>query len=164
MICAIYTRVSSSQQVEKGLSLEAQSKAGIEVCKRRGLKYKVFPEPGRSAKDETLDNRPVINQILDEVEEGKYQYLFVTELDRLSRHPASMAYIKKVCSKHKVKVITTHQDFDFEEDEDDFLSDLYSILAKRENRLRMKRVARAKIEAVKQGKWITSIIPFGQAV
>lgn len=158
---AIYSRVSSRCQAEKGLSLEAQEKAGIEICKKRGFEFKVYTEAGRSAENETLDNRPVINQILDEIDEGKYQYIFVTELDRLSRHPASMAVIKKICAKYNVKIITTHQDFDFEQDEDDFLSDLYSILAKRENRLRVKRISRAKIEAIKKGRWKGGILNYG---
>ena len=159
--CAIYTRVSTKDQVSKGFSLDAQEKVGRQLCDRNKWPYKVFTERGQSANKETLDNRPALENILDLAEDGKIQYLFVTELDRLSRNPITLTYIKKILSDSDVKVITPSQTFDFRDDEDDFLSDLLGILAKRENRLRVKRSRRAKTEAVKLGRWVGSTLPYG---
>lgn len=158
---AIYTRVSTAGQAEKGFSLDAQEKIGRELCERNKWQHKVFTESGRSAAKETLDNRPQLEAILDLIEDGKIQYLFVTELDRLSRNPITLAYIKKTLSENDVKVVTPSQTFDFRDDEDDFLSDLLGILAKRENRQRVKRSKRAKLEAAKLGRWVGSTLPFG---
>ncbi|MFA6321829.1 MAG: recombinase family protein, partial [Candidatus Omnitrophota bacterium] len=159
--CAIYTRVSSKDQAVKGFSLDAQEKIGKELCKRNKWQYDVFVESGRSADKETLDNRPSLEKILDIAEDKNIQFLFVTELDRLSRNPVTLAYIKKILSDNDIKVITPSQTFDFRDDEDDFMSDLLGILAKRENRLRVKRSRRAKDEAVRLGRWVGATLPFG---
>lgn len=45
MKVAIYTRVSTKMQVEKGQSLDAQENELIEYCNRNNYDYVVFPEP-----------------------------------------------------------------------------------------------------------------------
>lgn len=160
MDLAIYTRVSSDKQV-KGYSLEAQKKAGIAIAEQNEWNYEIFEEAGRSAEKETVKERPALIRVLDLAEEGKVEYCFVTELDRLARNPITLAYIKKVFTDNNVKVVTPSQTFDFRDDDDDFISDLLGLLAKRENRLRVKRVKRAKFEAVLKGRWKGGILPFG---
>lgn len=159
--CAIYTRVSTATQVEKGYSLDAQEKIGVDVCKQRGWAYEVFREEGKSADKEGVEHRPELKKILDLIEDGEFQYCFITELDRLSRNPATLYVIKKIFSDNDVKAVTTNQIFDFKDDEDDFMSDLLGLLAKRENRLRSKRSKRGKVEAMQKGRWTLTFAPFG---
>jgi len=163
MKCAIYVRVSTETQASKGYSLAAQEKAGIELCKKNGWAHDVFLEAGRSADKETLDNRPELQRLLELADEGCFDCCFATELDRLSRNPVTLAYIKKVFRDNGVKIVTLGQTFDLTEDEDDFMSDLLGILAKRENRVRVRRSERGKLEAALKGKWVGGIHPFGYA-
>lgn len=163
MKCAIYIRVSTDQQVKEGYSLEAQEKEGIRICQQNKWQHEVFREAGRSADKENIENRPVLANILDLAEEGKINYCFVTELDRLSRNPVTMVYIKKVFLDNDVKVVTPNQIFDFKDDEDDFISDLLGLLAKRENKIRVRRSKRAILESVLKGGWQGGITPFGYA-
>ena len=158
---AIYTRVSTQEQVVNGFSLDAQEKEGIRICQQNNWKYRTFVDKGKSADTEGLDHRQSLQEVMDLIEDHEIQYLFVTELDRLSRNPITLAYIKKILCENKVKVITPHQVFDFNDDEDDFITDLLGILAKRENRLRVKRVKRGKLEAAGLGKWVIGIRPYG---
>ena len=159
--CAIYVRVSSDKQVKKGYSLEAQEKVGIEVCKKNGWSFEVFREEGKSANKETIEHRPQLKRLIALAEEGSIQYCFASELDRLSRNPVSLALIKKVFAENDIKVVTTNQTYDFKDDEDDFITDLLGILAKRENKLRVKRSIRAKLEAFIKGKWVFTFPSFG---
>ena len=161
MKCAIYIRVSTGKQAKEGYSLEAQKKAGIRICQTNKWDYEVISEPGRSAKKETVEDRLSLMKILDLAEEGKIQYCFVTEIDRLSRNPVSLAYIKKVFMDNNVKVATLNQTFDFKDDEDDFISDLLGLLAKRENRIRVRRGMRGRLEAALKGKWPGGLLPLG---
>lgn len=161
MTCAIYIRVSTETQAEKGHSLDAQEKEGIRICKQNGWDYQIFREAGKSAYKDTLDNRPEIQKILDLADEGKIEYCFVTELDRLSRNPITLAFIKNVFSENNVKVVTLGQTFDFKDDDDDFMTDLLGLLAKRENRLRVKRSKRGMLESVLKGGWQGGATPFG---
>lgn len=160
----IYIRVSTQAQVDKGYSLSAQEKLGVELCERKGFSYEIFREEGASANKETLENRPVLKYLLDNIEIGKYQYIFVVEMDRLSRNPITLYYIKKILSDNNCKVLTLNQTYDFTDMDDDFITDLLGSLAKRENKQRVVRSLRGKIEAAKQGRWMGGIHPFGYDV
>lgn len=48
MKVAIYPRVSTQMQAEKGVSLDAQKYELIEYCNRNGYAYELFEEPKRS--------------------------------------------------------------------------------------------------------------------
>lgn len=158
---AIYTRVSTDRQVKKGHSLEAQQKAGIEYCNANGLIYCIFEEAGKSASKENLNNRPKMKEILDLAEDQLIKFIYVTELDRISRNMGVLELIKKILRDKKIKIITTTQIYDLEDEESDFISDLYGLLAKKENTTRVKRSKRAKTEAALKGKWVCSVVPFG---
>lgn len=158
---AIYTRVSSNIQVEKGYSLEAQRKAGIKFCEDNKLTYMIFEEAGKSADKETLANRPKIEEILTLAEDKNIKYIFTTELDRLSRNPFTLEIIKKSLKDNNVKIATVGQIYDLKDEESEFLADIMGLLAKRENRVRVKRSKRAKVESALKGKWVCSVTPFG---
>ena len=159
---AIYTRVSTQEQVVNGFSLDAQEKEGIKICQQNKWKYRTFIEKGKSADTEGLHHRQSLQEVIGICQNHEIQYLFVTELDRLSECHNTCIYFKKILCENKVKVITPHQVFDFNDDEDDFITDLLGILAKRENRLRVKRVEKkGKLEAAGLGKWVIGIRPYG---
>jgi len=163
MNCAIYIRVSSEGQAIKGHSLEAQEKVGINICKQNGWEYEVFKEAGKSASKDNLDNRPVLQHILDLADDEKIDYCFVTEFDRLSRNLITLEGIKKVFRDNDVKVVTSSAVYDFKDEENEFIADLLGLLAKRENRVRVKRARRAILESLLKGNWSLGdrCIPFG---
>ena len=161
---AIYTRVSTRGQVDNGLSLEAQEKACIQIAERNGWRYKVYQDAGKSAASEKLDGRDAILEILDLVHEKKISYVITTEIDRLSRHPATLDFIKRKLVKNDVKVVTLGQTYDFANEAQDFMSDLLGIMAKYENRLRSTRAKRGMREAVLRRRWHGGIPPFGYDV
>ena len=92
----IYTRVSTEGQVRKGYSLAAQKEKGIKKAEELNLKYKIFPEEGKSASSENIDDRPMLKKLIDLCDGGKVRQIFVTELDRLSRNELVSATIKKI--------------------------------------------------------------------
>ena len=124
MNCAIYVRVSSTGQVLKGYSLDAQEKAGIERCQREGWSYEIFREEGKSASKENLDNRPQLSKILDLADEGKIKYCFVTELDRLSRNELVLYNLKKIFRENNVLVVTTGQTYDFQDENNELFASI----------------------------------------
>ncbi len=157
----IYTRVSTTKQSEEGYSLQAQKNLGVKKAKSLKMDYQVFEEAGASAAKEDLDNRPVMRKLLDLCDRGTVKNVFVVELDRLSRNPATEIYIRKVFQDNDVILHTLNQKFDFKSYEDEFLSALQTLLARRENRKRSEGSKRGMLEAVKQGKWHGGILPYG---
>ena len=130
---AIYTRVSSQGQVEKGLSLIAQKKECVLVAKRNGWTYEVFTDEGISAARENLDELHALSEVLALVEDGKVQYVITTELDRLSRNEDTLLLIKKTLAENDVKVQTLNQLFDFNNGQDQLITTIFGAIARFEN-------------------------------
>jgi len=153
MNCAIYIRVSTEKQREK-YSLPAQKKALTEYAESQGWKYTIYDEGSGSG--ENLENRPQMMKMLKDARDGKFNICLVIELERLLRDEDLFDWltIKKTFRDSKIKMATPNQYYDFEDDEDDFLSDLFGALAKREKKKLLKRTKRGALEAVRQGKYI----------
>ena len=75
-ILHIYTRVSSLVQSEDGTSLETQKLDGIKKSVDVGYDYRVWNEGGKSSSSSTLDSRPVLVDLLSEIEKGNVNHFF----------------------------------------------------------------------------------------
>lgn len=156
----IYTRVSSEIQVNR-YSLSAQADKGRLFAESLNMHYVLHEERGKSAANTDLENRPVLDNLLILVSEGKVKNIYVTELDRLSRNTESLAYIKSKLVKHKVNLYVSDKLIDFENASDYLLIQLMISIAEYENRIRVKRSKRGMAVAVAAGKWGGGIQPYG---
>lgn len=147
----IYIRVSTTHQVEKGKSLSAQESLGIAKAKDLGKDYKLFKEEGKSAKSEKLDNRPVIGRLLDECQKGVLDSIFVVDEDRLSRNMQSKYIIKGIFKENGIRVYTPNGEVDYNDIDDDMLSDLRTLLAQREINQMSRNISRVLESNVKAG-------------
>jgi len=78
-----YVRVSSDEQAMSGAGLEAQRRAIVAECRRRGWQIvRVIEDAGYSAKD---FKRPGVQEAMRALEAGEANALVVAKLDRLSR-------------------------------------------------------------------------------
>lgn len=79
-----YVRVSTEEQADSGLGLEAQRAKLAAECERQGWTLvAVLADEGISAK--RMDNRPALHEALALVESGGATTLMASKLDRLSR-------------------------------------------------------------------------------
>ena len=81
---AIYTRVSSDEQAENGLSLDNQAARGKELAAKLAIKYEIYEDAGLSGSI-TFNKRPALNRLILDIYNGKVTVVFVTALDRLTR-------------------------------------------------------------------------------
>jgi len=89
-----YVRVSTSEQASKGAGLEAQRRAILAECQRRGWHLvETIEDAGYSARDL---KRPGIQEALRALERREASALVVAKLDRLSR---SMLDFSKVMAQ-----------------------------------------------------------------
>ena len=84
-ILAIYIRVSTPNQAEKGISMHNQEERGIELAKNYGYQYEIFKDAGITA-GLPFKDRPKLNEIVDRIYAGEVHGLYSIELDRLSRN------------------------------------------------------------------------------
>lgn len=160
MKSAIYTRVSSKEQVDK-YSLPAQEKILRECIAKEGHELiGIYTDAGISG--ERIVNRPEFQRLLLDAEEKKFDAVWVIDQDRLSRGDlADLAYIKKVFKDNNIQLCTPYQKLSLEDVDDDFISDLFGILAKRE-RLKIKqRADRGRNLKAEKGEWGGRGAPYG---
>ncbi|HOC93057.1 MAG TPA: recombinase family protein [bacterium] len=83
IVAAGYCRVSTPTQVD-GLSLDIQQEQVENYIKSRGWKlYRIFVEPGFTAKDA---DRPHFQEMLRHLRSGKFDVIVVPKIDRFSRN------------------------------------------------------------------------------
>ncbi len=154
-MCALYVRVSSEQQREK-YSLPSQRQILTDYAQRQGWEVKLYDEGVGSG--ETITDRPMMRMLLEDARQGVFQVCLVIELERLSRDQDLFDWltIKQVFRQRNIKIATPNQAYDLNDAEDDFLSDLFGALSKREKRKFMERAKRGRDEAVRRGRYIGS--------
>ena len=83
-LAAVYIRVSTQDQAQFGISLQAQEEALKNYAKSQGYEiFKIYRDEGRSGKD--LQHRPAMQEMLADAELRKFQAIFIYKLDRFSR-------------------------------------------------------------------------------
>ena len=84
LVCGIYTRVSSTVQVENGYSLEEQKEILLQRAAKAGyVVYDIYTDAGISGKD--VANRPQMQRLLKDVKEGRVQVILAWKLSRTFR-------------------------------------------------------------------------------
>jgi len=160
---AIYYRVSSHKQEEK-YGLDAQRRILPDYCMKMDWYHDselVYDEGGVSG--ETISERPEMQRLLRDAGNKKFDTVLVIEMERLTRSKDlhDLNTIKKAFRENGIKIATTGQFYDLNDLEDDFLSDLFGALSKREKQKILARAERGRQEKLKQGGHIGCGIPYG---
>jgi site-specific DNA recombinase len=157
---ALYARVSTEEQAEKGLSLPAQIEELRRYCRERSIKiFREYIEPGVSGTD---DNRRVFRRMLQEVFEPscKVDALLVLTTSRFMRN-VDMARLRKAELRSQgIRVIAIKQ-----ETADDapghFAEGMFELFDQYESEVNGMRTAAALREAARQGFFPHPYPPFG---
>ncbi len=160
----IYTRVSTKVQSEDGTSLDTQKELGIKKASELGLEYKVWDEGGASSSYEDLLNRPVLTELLTNVEKGDIKHLFVYNNDRLSRNEITAQTIRIALQRHDVILYTKDGRFDFSNAGDKLFKTILDGIAQYDNALRAERSRMGKITRVRQNYWYGAPPPYGYEI
>ena len=99
-----YIRVSTAQQAESGLGLEAQQATIAAAAQRHGLPLaETFTDAGLSG-DLELEDRPGLFAAIGALRRG--DVLFVAKRDRLGRDPIAVAMIERAIAKRGARVLS----------------------------------------------------------
>lgn len=100
-----YIRVSTEEQAQSGLGLEAQQEALRAATARMGVEYgPPIVDDGTSAAL-ALDKRPRLLEAISSLQKG--DVLLVAKRDRLSRgDPVAMAFIERFVAKRKARIVS----------------------------------------------------------
>ncbi len=110
MLCGIYTRVSTNNQVFDGESLDEQEQKLINYCKLKNWEIiKVYREEGVSAKN--LD-RPKFKELIRDIEKGLIDTVVIKKIDRLSRSILDFEKTYNFFEKSKINLVSLQENFD----------------------------------------------------
>lgn len=160
----IYTRVSTTVQEEMGSSLDTQKELGISKSKNLGYEYRVWNEGGQSSSKDDLENRPVLVDLLKEIDEGNVKHLFVFNTDRLSRNDLTWSVIRLKLVKNDVTLHTSQGVYPLSDPMNKLLLGILSEISSYDNQLRTERSRLGKLNRIKQGYWKGGPPPFGYKI
>jgi DNA invertase Pin-like site-specific DNA recombinase len=159
-ILHIYIRVSSSIQ-EEGTSLTTQGNIGIELSEKLGMDYQIHNEGGISSSKDTLENRPILQNILKQMDSNIIKNLYVWNTDRLSRNQITWYTIRQKMIKNNVILYTSNGKYTSTDFMENMILGILSEVSQYDNSIRTERSRLGKIEKVKLNYWRGGDTPFG---
>jgi len=158
----IYTRVSSTSQSEKGMSLINQRERGIDVSKSLGMDYKIWNEGGKSSFSDDLLNRPILMDLAEGWKDGSVKNVYVTDFDRLSRKGTSWYIILRDIEKYKINVyVSSGTKYDITNEYDKLMLTIVSGVSQFDNSQRTRRFQQNKIRKFCEGYYVHGTTPIG---
>lgn len=159
MKAVIYVRVSTTEQVDDGYSLDAQLDRCKAYCVSQGWEVvTVYIEEGVSAKD---TNRPELQRMLTDAQQGLFDVVLVYRLDRLTRSVKDLYKLLDTLESNGVKFKSATELYDTTTAMGKLFITLVAALAEWElNNLR-ERVRFGMEQLVREGKWHGGPVPFG---
>lgn len=156
---AIYCRVSTDEQAREGVSLDEQKDRLLAYCRAMGWKEKslLFIDDGYSAKS---TDRPRLNQLIKQVQDGQISKIMVTKLDRMSRRLLDLLTLIDLFQEYNVSFISTSESFDTDTPSGRLTLQVLGAVAEFERERIRERVFENMYHAAKNGKWLTQS-PYG---
>ena len=148
---ALYVRVSTDIQVD-GYSIEAQIESLENYLKSQGwTNYKTYIDPGFSGKDL---NRPAIQRLIRDCNNGLIDMVLVFKLDRLSRSQKdTLELIEEVFNKNNVGFISIRERFDTTSPFGKAMIGILSVFAQLERETILERTRIGLKKRAENGYW-----------
>lgn len=152
----IYIRVSSEEQAKEGYSLESQKSRLMRYCEVNDINtYKIYVEEGRSAKNA---KRPIYQDMLKDIKEGKIKGVLVNRLDRIMRSLGDLHNLLTILDEHNCTFASATESFDTSTATGRFFVYVVGALAQWENDLKSERIIEVLEDKVaNEGMWIGNV-------
>ena len=112
MKAALYIRVSTEEQAQHGLSVEAQTAALREWAKKEKVAVVgEYIDAGFSAR-KPASTRPELQRMLNDVRAGKVELIVFTKLDRWFRNIAEYYKVQEVLESNNTSWKAIHEDYE----------------------------------------------------
>ena len=151
MRVGLYPRVSGHEQ-EDNYSIPEQIDRMKKYCESRDwLVYKIYTDSGYTGSNM---ERPGLQDMIKDAENGKIDMVLVYKLDRLSRSQKDTLFlIEDVFDKHGVGFTSMTENFDTSTAHGKFIIGILSVFAQLEREKIKERTMIGKDSRAKEGKW-----------
>jgi site-specific DNA recombinase len=150
----LYARKSTEQDDKQVLSIDSQVKEMLLIAEREKLEIVEIKRESHSSKE--VGQRPIYNEMLNEIKQGKFTGILTWAPDRLSRNAGDLGSIVDLMDqKHLLEIRTFSQIFTNNPNEK-FLLMILGSQAKLENDNRMINIKRGMRARCEMGLWPTT--------
>lgn len=147
----LYARKSTEQEDRQALSIESQVKEMLALAQKDGLNVVEIKRESHSSKE--VGQRPVYNELINEIRQDKFNGILTWAPDRLARNAGDLGSVVDLMDqKHLVEIRTYGQKFTNNPNEK-FLLMILGSQAKLENDNKMVNVKRGLRARVEMGLW-----------
>lgn len=136
-----YCRVSTDEQGERGIGLDAQRETIQREAERRGWRLVAVHQDVMTGA--TVNGRQGLTEAVDAIESGKASALLVAKLDRLSRSLADFATLMERARRHGWEVVVADLGIDTTSPTGELLSSVVASMSAYERRLIGQRTKEA---------------------
>lgn len=154
----LYARKSTEQEDKQALSIESQVKEMITLAEREGLEIVEIKRESHSSKE--VGQRPVYNELINEIRQGKFNGILTWAPDRLSRNAGDLGSVVDLMDQGLLHEIRTYGQKFTNNPNEKFLLMILGSQAKLENDNKMVNVKRGLRARCEMGLW-PSVPPTG---
>lgn len=160
---AIYLRKSrkdiEAESLGAGETLARHENIMLELAKRKNIIIgRIYRE---IVSGDSISSRPVMQELLQDVEEGLWTGILVMEVERLARgNTLDQGIVAETFKYSSTKIITPSKDYDPNNEFDEEYFEFGLFMSRREYKTIRRRLHNGTIASVKEGKLVTSV-PFG---
>lgn len=144
----------------EGETLARHEKLLLDLARRDNLNVtKIYRE---IVSGETIAARPVIQQVLSEVENGLWAGVLVVEVERLARGDTiDQGLIAQTFQCSSTKIVTPLKVYDPNNEYDEEYFEFGLFMSRREYKTINRRLQRGRLASAQEGKWVSGKAPYG---
>ena len=154
----LYARKSTESEERQILSIDSQVKEMMQLAEREGLDIAEIKRESHSAKE--TGQRPIFNEIVEEIKQGKFNGILTWAPDRISRNAGDLGKIVDLMDAKLLLEIRTYGQRFSNNPNEKFLLMILGSQAKLENDNRGINVKRGLRTRVEMGLW-PGVAPLG---
>ena len=144
----------------EGETLARHEKILLELAKRDH--YSITQIYREIVSGETIASRPVVQHLLQEVEDGKWEGVLVVEVERLARGDTIDQGVMAQAFKYSnTKIITPLKVYNPADEFDEEYFEFGLFMSRREYKTINRRLVRGRLASAKEGKWVSGVAPYG---
>jgi DNA invertase Pin-like site-specific DNA recombinase len=147
----LYARKSTESEERQVLSIDSQIKEMLQLAEKEGLEIATMKRESHSAKE--TGQRPIFNEIISELQQGKFNGILTWAPDRISRNAGDLGKIVDLMDQGKLVEIRTYGQKFTNSPSEKFLLMILGSQAKLENDNRGVNVRRGLRARAEMGLW-----------
>ncbi len=141
-------------------TLDRQRQILIDFAKCNNISIKKFYKEVVSG--ESIDARPEVQKLLEDVEKGIWDGVLVVEVERLARGDTiDQGIVSRAFKRNGTKIITPLKTYDPSNEFDEEYFEFGLFMSRREYKVITRRIQRGRIQSAKEGKFLSSVPPYG---